>query len=88
MKGGSMTKILIETLFLSCFKEILPNQITNLSTPQILQTFETAMRNVYLEIEEIAPIAALAANALSKSQHVYYVGVSSAGVLGIIDASE
>lgn len=104
MKGGSATKILLESLFHSAIalrrspglRKHLKEHIL-----EILQAEERACRAVYLQLSEISGLIDLGAAALRSHNHIYYLGAADpkeiasgtsrsaqAGILGLIDASE
>jgi hypothetical protein len=57
MKGGSMTKVLLETIFTKAILEVGYNQ--QLSVASILMDYERTYRCTYLQTESIATIAQL-----------------------------
>eukprot|EP00047_Mylnosiga_fluctuans_P014772 m.41046 g.41046 ORF g.41046 m.41046 type:complete len:580 (+) comp5649_c0_seq1:190-1929(+) len=85
MKGGSMTKLLLDAIFLSAIARLRNPDATPLT---ILGALERSAREAYSHIEGIATIVAAAGTALQQpSGHLYYVG-RRAGLIGLIDASE
>lgn len=89
MKGGSATKIILD----SCFGLAYRMATTTIANPlqtliEILHQFETTYRYTYLHSRPISQLVQCAANSLQHGAHVYYLGYGKSGVLGFIDASE
>ena len=101
MKGGSATKIILDVMFASAVQTL---GIERLGTdPPIngnvslikesLLSFSDACHRTYLEAPNLSEMASLASKCINRNQnkdagHVYYIGKSIAGVIGIVDASE
>ena len=119
MKGGSATKILVETIGLLAVSIAagglsgVDSVVVERAAQNVLAGFELAVRSVYRNASELASLVSTAATALtsaavnetapsegqipdpgdafmSRTGHgrVIYLGVGSAGLLGLIDASE
>ncbi|KAJ6234245.1 glucokinase regulatory protein [Anaeramoeba flamelloides] len=113
MKSGSITKILLDTLFtaaickaynltpsLNVNHNLMPkmNDLEGNSNKEIclkiLLQFESVFRSTYLQSNDLHKVIHLAELALQKDPkngekgHVYYIGESNAGIIGLIDASE
>lgn len=86
MKGGSITKILLETIFSKAISELFYQNYLHLLS--ILKEYETAYRFTYLSVEEMASLVKLGFHSLRNNGHIYYLGPMSSGILGFIDASE
>eukprot|EP00762_Andalucia_godoyi_P000911 ANDGO_03845.mRNA.1 N-acetylmuramic acid 6-phosphate etherase len=80
MKGGSATKIILETIF---YRALVRRNIATM-----LRYYEEACRKVYLSIELLQHVVNAAAHSLRSGGHVYYIGRENYGILGFIDASE
>ncbi|XP_038655879.1 glucokinase regulatory protein isoform X2 [Scyliorhinus canicula] len=89
MKGGSATKILLETIFLAAHKALANNtDITDGCLLDLLRSYEKAHSITYSHNETIAAVVKQAGASLQQNGHIYYIGWKSLGVMGIIDASE
>ena len=58
------------------------------SIAALLMNYEAAVRSVYLSLVDLATVVAMAAQALGKGGHIYYLGRNSFGLAAVIDASE
>ncbi|MCJ8736753.1 hypothetical protein PDJAM_G00016030 [Pangasius djambal] len=89
MKGGSATKIILETILLAgheaayCKKAVTFNGILH-----SLNMFEKVHQITYSQTKELAALVQKAAISLRTKGHVYYLGWQTLGIIGIIDASE
>ncbi len=90
MKGGTLTKILLETIFAIAVDQVFPlNEGNPLSVFDILHSFETTYRETYMSIEQLAKLVQLAGDTLHCGGHIHYISdVTSFSVFGLIDASE
>eukprot|EP00049_Salpingoeca_infusionum_P009545 m.161685 g.161685 ORF g.161685 m.161685 type:complete len:589 (-) comp14364_c1_seq9:299-2065(-) len=95
MKGGSMTKILLDSIVIPALHNIFIKMETgplhlSLQTPaEVIELHERATRQVYHCVDDLSKVMDVAGAALSsQNDHVYLVGVGSAGLIGLIDASE
>lgn len=87
MKGGSATKILLESTLLKAHATLSqPTLVFKL--PQILMMYERMCRITYLGHCSISRAIELAAESLKCKGHVYYIGWHSLGFMGLLDASE
>lgn len=104
MKGGSMTKIVLEAVFLVAV-EILREEAKPAKERAFeaseknliplrelllrqLQHFQQAVDAVYRNIPSLSEMVRQAGTALRSGGRIYYVGRGVAGLLGIVDASE
>jgi N-acetylmuramic acid 6-phosphate (MurNAc-6-P) etherase len=83
MKGGSATKIILDT----CFANSLLSEVTTSSVFEMLQQFETTKSFTYIN-EKISSLIFNAGNALKNGGRVFYLGADNAAILGFVDASE
>ncbi|XP_052091066.1 glucokinase regulatory protein-like [Mytilus californianus] len=85
MKSGTATKILLETIFVSCVKayENIPSNIE-----AHLKSYQYLCEVVYKETSSISKLVQLAGNSLKAGGTISYIGWDSLGVMGMIDASE
>ncbi|XP_078069070.1 glucokinase regulatory protein [Mustelus asterias] len=89
MKGGSVTKILLETIFLAAHKALANNtDITDGCLLDLLRSYEKAHSITYSHSEAIAALVKQAGASLQQNGHIYYIGWKTLGIMGIIDASE
>jgi N-acetylmuramic acid 6-phosphate (MurNAc-6-P) etherase len=86
MKGGSMTKVLLETIFIKAISDLHFNG--KLQVLDILQGYQQVSIQTYVQSKQIANAVRLGAESLRAGGHIYYIGAHSAGILGFIDASE
>ena len=100
MKGGSATKIILDSMFAEAFetsknyivsKDDMKDQISTVT--ESLLMFADASRRSYLELTKLSEVIKHASSSIKRtnedeSGHVYYVGKDVAGVIGVIDASE
>lgn len=111
MKGGSMTKILLETIFLTAFHQVIMT-CPRLSHPisceepvtdghesadgsdelvrYLLDFYHQATQSGYCSDSiSLAAIISKAGGSLSKPNgHLYYIGLDSYGLIGLVDGSE
>ncbi|CAG2257794.1 unnamed protein product [Mytilus edulis] len=85
MKSGTATKILLETIFVSCIKatENIPSNIE-----AHLKSYQDLCEVVYKETSSISKLVQLAGDSLKAGGSISYIGWDSLGVMGMIDASE
>uniref|UniRef100_A0A8C9S030 Glucokinase (hexokinase 4) regulator n=1 Tax=Scleropages formosus TaxID=113540 RepID=A0A8C9S030_SCLFO len=84
LKGGSTTKIILETIFLGAHEAVSAyKRITAEDVMDRIRMYEQVHKITYSQSEMIASLVHL-----RKEGHVYYVGWSTLGIMGIIDASE
>lgn len=94
MKGGTTTKILIETIFGKLFSDSfnLPTidgmRNSNISVTEIFSAFEESYRHTYFHIDEMSKVINLAGEALRKGKRISYIACNTISLLGLIDASE
>jgi len=86
MKGGSMTKILLETVFIVA---AFQNQSQNPGIKSILHLFRRSIRNFYETNKEVlSNLVEKGGDSLKKSDYISYLAPGGTGLLGIIDAAE
>ncbi|XP_066445233.1 glucokinase regulatory protein [Eleutherodactylus coqui] len=88
MKGGSATKILLETLFLVAHKASSKVEVTEKCLLEILRTYERAHKVTYSHSKKIAALLKQSATSLQKKGHLYILGWATLGLVGIMDAVE
>ncbi|XP_044148305.1 glucokinase regulatory protein [Bufo gargarizans] len=88
MKGGSATKILLETLFLVSHKASSKVEVTEKCLLEILRTYERAHKVTYSQSKKIAALVKQSATSLQKKGHLYLLGWGTLGLVGIMDAVE
>eukprot|EP00039_Didymoeca_costata_P030658 m.30768 g.30768 ORF g.30768 m.30768 type:complete len:579 (-) comp8236_c0_seq4:31-1767(-) len=86
MKGGSMTKILLETVFIRSLQKYSNIQFG--TVPEILTKFETAYQAATRPVADISKLIDISAKALRSKGHLYYLGSKSFGLVALMDASE
>lgn len=87
MKGGSATKILLETALLKAHNEII-NPECQLNPRNLLLSYESVYRETYFQVEKLSKVMDLAGASLRKGRHVYYVAWGPPSFMAILDASE
>ncbi|XP_070556809.1 glucokinase regulatory protein-like [Ptychodera flava] len=90
MKGGSTTKILLEVILMLAhlIKDAEVEKPTSESVKILLSTYQAVYKSTYQYTNQMAELVQWAANSLNDNGHIYYIGVDSLGIMGIIDASE
>ena len=89
MKGGSATKILLETILLQAhFTLVKPPSVPASILNEILTMFEGMCSSTYLDCLNMTKAVELAAESLRGNGHVYYIGWGFSGFMGLLDASE
>ncbi|XP_053317085.1 glucokinase regulatory protein [Spea bombifrons] len=88
MKGGSATKILLETLFLVAHKADSNVAVTEKCLLEILRTYERAHKVTYSQSKKIAGLMKQSATSLQKKGHLYILGWGTLGLMGVMDAVE
>ncbi|XP_070091749.1 glucokinase regulatory protein isoform X3 [Equus caballus] len=89
MKGGSATKILLETLLLAAHKTVDRGIATSQRCLlEILRTFERAHQVTYSQSPKIAALVKQASTSLEKKGQVYLVGWQTLGIIAIMDGVE
>ncbi|XP_029452225.1 glucokinase regulatory protein isoform X2 [Rhinatrema bivittatum] len=86
MKGGSATKILLETLFLVAHKADCNVEVTEKCLLEILRTYERAHKVTYSQSKKIASLVKQAATSLQKKGHLYLLGWQTLGIMGMMEA--
>ncbi|KAK2092230.1 hypothetical protein P7K49_028758 [Saguinus oedipus] len=89
MKGGSATKILLETLLLAAHKTVDRGiAASQRCLLEILRTFERAHQVTYSQGPKIATLMKHVSASLEKKGHVYLVGWQTLGIIAIMDGVE
>ena len=93
MKGGSMTKILIETVFMTALMPHCSGSTSSdappLTTLTMLRMFDQVYRDTYKAVTDLAAVIEMAGDCIKKKDgHLYYVGGDSFGLVALMDASE
>ncbi|XP_045665140.1 glucokinase regulatory protein isoform X3 [Ursus americanus] len=89
MKGGSATKILLETLLLAAHKTVDRGiAASQRCLLEILRTFERAHKVTYSQSPKIAALMKQASTSLEKKGRVYLVGWQTLGIIAIMDGVE
>ncbi|KAL4694108.1 hypothetical protein H8959_013373 [Pygathrix nigripes] len=89
MKGGSATKILLETLLLAAHKTVDQGvAASQRCLLEILWTFERAHQVTYSQSPKIATLMKSVSTSLQKKGHVYLVGWQTLGIIAIMDGVE
>ncbi|KAM9316320.1 glucokinase regulatory protein [Gastrophryne carolinensis] len=88
MKGGSATKILLETLFLVAHKASSKVEVTEKCILEILRTYERAHKVTYSQSKKIATLLKQSSTSLQKKGHLYILGWGTLGMMAIMDAAE
>ncbi|XP_067406649.1 glucokinase regulatory protein isoform X2 [Emydura macquarii macquarii] len=89
MKGGSATKILLETLLLAAHKTVSKDtDISETCLLEILRTYERAHKVTYAQSRKIAALVKQAGTSLQKKACVYMVGWHTLGIIAIMDGAE
>ncbi|KAF5913049.1 hypothetical protein HPG69_009000 [Diceros bicornis minor] len=89
MKGGSATKILLETLLLAAHKTVDRGlAASQRCLLEILRTYERAHQVTYSQSPKIATLMKQASTSLEKRGHVYLVGWQTLGIIAIMDGVE
>ncbi len=94
MKGGSATKLILETIFsfaaapATAKRSLRTQQPSSLAIQASVRLYEMTRQHVYRQISQIARLVAAGGEALRSGGHIYYVGSGAPGILGIVDASE
>ncbi|KAH3695439.1 glucokinase regulatory protein-like isoform X2 [Dreissena polymorpha] len=87
MKGGTATKILIETV---CFKALYDSSHRNATLPSksFIDCYNVLCEAVYKQSAGLAKIVDMAGKGLNSGGSIYYLGTDSLALMGLIDASE
>ncbi|XP_060107758.1 glucokinase regulatory protein isoform X2 [Heteronotia binoei] len=89
MKGGSATKVLLETLLLTAHKTVSKDsEISEKCLLEILRTYERAHKVTYSQSKKIAALVKQAGTSLQKKAYVYMVGWHTLGIIAIMDGAE
>lgn len=82
LKGGSMTKIVLDTVFTDSI-ELGENIIL-----ETLLEFQACKSYTYRYIEEISQMIKLGGDSLVNKGRIFYIGCDTSGMFGFLDASE
>eukprot|EP00058_Branchiostoma_floridae_P024443 XP_002609933.1 hypothetical protein BRAFLDRAFT_124367 [Branchiostoma floridae] len=89
MKGGSATKILLDTILLLAAQKAVDQCAINEHTVRaFLGAYTQCVESVYSKAADISCLVSNAGKSLQASGHIYYFGAGTAGIMGCIDASE
>uniref|UniRef100_A0A0P6JBG8 Glucokinase regulatory protein n=1 Tax=Heterocephalus glaber TaxID=10181 RepID=A0A0P6JBG8_HETGA len=89
MKGGSTTKILLETLLLAAHKTVDRGIAASpRCLLEILRTFERAHKVTYSQSSKIATLMKQVSTSLEKKGRVHLVGWQNLGIIAIMDGVE
>ncbi|XP_033619240.1 uncharacterized protein LOC104848662 isoform X2 [Fukomys damarensis] len=89
MKGGSTTKILLETLLLAAHKTVDRGiEASPRCLLEILRTFERAHKVTYGQSSKIATLMKQVSTSLEKKGRVHLVGWQTLGIIAIMDGVE
>ncbi|XP_066274022.1 glucokinase regulatory protein-like [Branchiostoma lanceolatum] len=89
MKGGSATKILLDTILLLAAQKAVDQCAINEHTVRaFLRAYSQCVESVYSKAADISCLVSNAGKSLQASGHIYYFGAGTAGIMGCIDASE
>ncbi|KAM5293460.1 glucokinase regulatory protein [Ctenodactylus gundi] len=89
MKGGSATKVLLETLLLAAHKTVDRGiAASQRCLLQILRTFERAHQVTYSQSSKIATLMKQVSTSLQKKGRVHLVGWQTLGIIAIMDGVE
>nr|XP_034369777.1 glucokinase regulatory protein isoform X2 [Arvicanthis niloticus] len=89
MKGGSATKILLETLLLAAHKTVDQGVVSSQRCLlEILRTFERAHQVTYSQSSKIATLTKQVSISLEKKGRVHLVGWQTLGIIAIMDGVE
>ncbi|ELV13730.1 Glucokinase regulatory protein [Tupaia chinensis] len=89
MKGGSATKILLETLLLAAHKTVDRGiAASQRCLLEILRTFERAHQVTYSQSPKIATLMKQVSTSLEKKGRVHLVGWQTLGIIAIMDGVE
>ncbi|XP_041496082.1 glucokinase regulatory protein-like [Microtus oregoni] len=89
MKGGSTTKILLETLLLAAHRTVDQGVVASKRCLRdILRTFERAHQVTYSQSSKVATLMKQVSTSLEKKGRVYLVGWQTLGIIAIMDGVE
>ncbi|XP_052777474.1 glucokinase regulatory protein-like isoform X2 [Mya arenaria] len=87
MKGGTATKVLLETV---CLKALFDatHSTENMSVRSMIECYRAVCDAVYSKRDALAQVVNMAGEGLRSGGCIYYLGVDSLAIMGLIDASE
>lgn len=90
MKGGSVTKIILESIFIPALLQYLEgfDSLTMPFISNVIASYQAVCRSVYSKWGQIAQAIELSGTCLQSNGHLYYIGWDSIGIMSLIDASE
>ncbi|KAK3091035.1 hypothetical protein FSP39_016648 [Pinctada imbricata] len=90
MKSGSATKILLETIFVGAYTSSQNLTKSKWNPQNHLDIYRAICERVYSVdfSKKISHLIKLGAECLQKNGSIYYLGLDSIGIVGMIDASE
>ncbi|XP_052386508.1 glucokinase regulatory protein isoform X2 [Carassius gibelio] len=89
MKGGSATKIILESILLAGHEAAFRGKRTTLECISgWITASEMVYETTYSHSDELAALIHQAGESLRMKAHVYYIGWGTLGIIGLTDASE
>lgn len=88
MKGGSATKIIIDTVLALCLKQALQVPVELSTDGNLFAPFSATIEETYNNTAAISDVVTSAGKSLKSGGHVYYLAASTMGMIQLIDASE
>ena len=89
LKGGSATKIILESILLHAHITLKNSKSTPINILlKLLAIFNETCSSTYRESTNISRAVELGAQSLQSNGHVYYLGWGFPGFMGLLDASE
>eukprot|EP01080_Neovahlkampfia_damariscottae_P009385 gene9385-1596_t len=85
MKGGSATKIILDTAF-AC--SLIKEELTLPNVFDVIQKFETTKSYTYFNQNEISNFIQQGGDSLKNNGRIIYLGSENAGILGFVDSTE
>uniref|UniRef100_S4RZH9 Glucokinase regulator n=1 Tax=Petromyzon marinus TaxID=7757 RepID=S4RZH9_PETMA len=89
MKGGSATKVVLETVFLAAHTALNAGVAVSPScVRECLLSYEAVHKTTYACSPSIAELVHRCGTSLQQAGHLYYLGWGTLGIVAMIDASE
>ncbi len=90
MKGGSTTKVLLDTMLACAINATLDGStvVGEACIQRHLLGFQSVCSQVAFQTAQVKPLVQVATDTLKRRGHLYYMGSATAGFMGMIDASE
>ncbi|XP_064625338.1 glucokinase regulatory protein-like [Lineus longissimus] len=86
LKGGTASKILLDTILIRA--HYIKSNESNLDVSETVRSYEHLCKLTYQKSADIAALGEACAKSLRSGGHVYYIGMGSLGIMGMIDAAE